>query len=309
MKLTRSLVSVATLALLCSTNSAHAHTWVVGDDEAEQGSTSGLGAPANPTSAGAPEKPASQAMISGNTATVEVSDIYSLSTGVVAGGSAAARPRCVFTQVPITEDGMGGRRLPYRRMDTNELVDAPGPGIERYMYVDCAGQARTTRWVLPNDAIDRAALIRTATDRAAGALPDPAVVMSPAPEHGAPVQLGLWLAIEDPGQLNVVAQAGPVWAAVTVRFRSVAWDMGNGDVVECEGVGSPITELDTVEQGPCGYTYRLPSDLGMRTITVTSQWEAWLTTSEGRDESLGAMSASTSFEYRVFEIVTVGGPG
>lgn len=120
------------------------------------------------------------------------------------------------------------------------------------------------------------------------------------------VNLGLWLAVNDRGEANAFAAIGPVWAAVNARFVGMTWDMGNGDVVECSGPGTPYPEgSNQIEQGPCGYTYTKQPPADGYTVTATSHWEVRLTTSDGR-EALDPMQNSYTFAYDVDEIITVG---
>jgi len=154
--------------------------------------------------------------------------------------------------------------------------------------------------------VDINALIGAAYERVRAQVPAPSLNISPRPEVGVPAQLGIWLAVDDPGQLNVVAQVGPVWAAATARLTGMTWAMGNGDVVECVGLGTPYPEgSGTYDQGPCGYTYTQVGDAGIRQVTATANWSVQLTTSTGRNEMLDPVTASTTFDYEVYEIVTV----
>jgi hypothetical protein len=155
------------------------------------------------------------------------------------------------------------------------------------------------------EAIDRQAVIDRAMSEMTRILPLPSMEMWPRPEIGAPVQLGLWLAVDDPGDVVAYAQAGPVWAVVTARLTSTRWDMGNGDAVDCAGAGVPYAfDLAPTDyrQGPCGYTYQYASDLGLRQITSTAHWDVQLATSDGADEALGSIDRSTAFDYEVYEI-------
>lgn len=281
---------------------------------AEIGDTTGEDdkSPTAPASAQAPERPAAGAFTGGSMITVWAQDT-NVSAAVVQSGSAPAGPVCTYTQARgrwRLPDGLSEERAAYRTIGTHQVVSGPGPGVETFTYIYCPGQSRQSRWIPTAPAVDIDALVTTAIDQARATVPLPVPDLNPPAAVGAPVQLGLWLAVADPGQLNVVAQVGSVWAAVTARPASVTWDMGNGDTVACDGLGTPLAPgSDVVEQGPCGYTYRRPTDLGPRSITVTSQWTARLTTSTGASQTLAPLTASTTFDYRVFEIVTIGGPG
>ena len=137
-------------------------------------------------------------------------------------------------------------------------------------------------------------------------MPVPSLNISPSPDVGVPAQLGIWLAVDDPGQVNAFAEVGPVWASVTARFTGMKWEMGNGDVVECSGLGTPYPEgSGTYEQGPCGYTYTRPGDGGSRHVRAVGQWQVQLVTSDGVDQALDPIERSFEFDYDVYEIVTV----
>ena len=68
--------------------------------------------------------------------------------------------------------------------------------------------------------------------------------MNPDPSVGGIVNIGLWLAVADPGQVSITASVGPVWATVTARYESTTWDFGNGDSMACDGLGTPIVDKD-----------------------------------------------------------------
>jgi hypothetical protein len=126
------------------------------------------------------------------------------------------------------------------------------------------------------------------------------------------VNLGMWLAVAEPVENPVTARAsaGPgSWAETTATLMTTAFDFGNGDVVTCAGIGDPIPETakDSVEPSPtCGYTIR---EAGTWTITVTSTWEVVSTTSRGDVELQPDIVLSTTFDYEVVEIQTVGTSG
>ncbi len=126
------------------------------------------------------------------------------------------------------------------------------------------------------------------------------------------VNLGMWLAVDAQPLVTATASASPTtWARVTATLQSTAFDMGNGDVVTCDGAGTPIPDSarDSVEESPdCGYTYDETPD-GPYTITMTSTWIVEATTSEGHYERRDDIVLSTSVTYDVIEIQTVGTRG
>jgi hypothetical protein len=168
------------------------------------------------------------------------------------------------------------------------------PGLpDEYIYIPD---------VSPREVIDQAALALRKK------LPTPTLAMSPSATAGGIVNLGMWLAVQDAGEVSVTAQLGPIWATVRARQRGLRWDMGNGDVVSCAGVGTPIVDTSTPDAGPCGYFYRrssagLPGSV--YTVTSTSVWAVSYTSSVGAGV-LGDVPVSNSFGYRVRELQTIG---
>lgn len=174
-------------------------------------------------------------------------------------------------------------------------------------------------WVTPGTApppptVDD--LVPGVIDEARNSIPLPVLDMSPAREVGGYVNFGMWLAIQAPAPVTARAEAGAVWAQVTATLRATTWNMGNGDIVECEGFGDPIIDPDTSEPSPiCGYTYAWPSapqytgtdDLAYH-LTVTTHWDLQLTGSDGRNVTLDPVDSPLEFTYQVREIQTVGTP-
>ena len=163
-------------------------------------------------------------------------------------------------------------------------------------------------------------LMPGAYDRAVAQILLPEPALSPPVEVGSLVNFGMWLAVAESEPVTARAQVGAVWAQATATLTSTTFDMGNGDVVECDGAGDPLTPdsplWDTDEQSPvCGYTYEWPSapqftgtgDLAYH-LTVTTHWEVRGTGSDGRNEALGPIDVPFEFTYQVREVQTVGAP-
>lgn len=164
----------------------------------------------------------------------------------------------------------------------------------------------------------------TVDDLAPGALaearrsiPLPELAMSPAPDVGGVVNLGMWLAVEEPAPVTARASAGGVWAQVSATLVETVWSMGNGDVVVCDGAGDPIADPAVVEPSPsCGYVYGRAStpehtgtgELAYR-LSVTARWRVRLTGSDGRDVALAPIETVLEVDYAVREVQTVGAPG
>ena len=99
------------------------------------------------------------------------------------------------------------------------------------------------------DVVDVDALVASACEQVSAQVPSPADLnMNPEPSVGGIVNVGLWLAVDDPGQVSITASVGPVWATVTARYQSTTWAFGNGDSVVCEGLGTPIVDKSPVGQ-------------------------------------------------------------
>ena len=133
--------------------------------------------------------------------------------------------------------------------------------------------------------------------------------MSPAPEIGSVVNLGLWFAIDDPGVTTARASLGNAWAEVQGSFDSVSIDPGDGSPpITCDGFGTPYPEgSNDPAEGPCGHTYlqRTPDDQPHQmtyTITYALTW----TTSAGGSGTLGTFDRAVTFDYDIDEIQTVG---
>jgi hypothetical protein len=233
------------------------------------------------------------------------------SSNNVPSNSPARGPRCSWrlaNWLVVEVEGTMRRGAHYRNAETHEIVAAPGPGVVALYWVQCpyGDGTGSFRWGQLAEEIDRQAVIDAAYDDAVSRIPLPALNISPPPDAGVPAQLGIWLAVDDPGQVNAFAEVGPVWASVTARFTGVTWNMDNGDVVECAGVGTPYPMgSGTYEQGPCGYTYTRPGDAGVRRISAIGHWQVQLITSDGEDRMLDPIDRTFEFDYAVYEIVTV----
>lgn len=223
-------------------------------------------------------------------------------TEVTTGGG--GRSSCTWSvfMEPIFNPEIGNTG-PYVREGSN--------GPETLYAKRCPGKPLKLYWI-SNSTTDTD-MINIAFAEARKTLPLPVMDMSPDPAIGGVVNLGMWLAINDPGEVPVTATAGAVSATVTAKLVSVQWSMGNGDVVDCAGIGTAISDSNLVEQGPCGYTYRWPSsrkytgnDTLAYDVSVTGHWEVTFTTSTGRSGTLAPIDRTTSFAYQVREIQTVG---
>lgn len=140
--------------------------------------------------------------------------------------------------------------------------------------------------------------------------------IAPPPTFHGVVNLGMYLAIEPPAPFTVRSEAGSAWAQADVTLVSTTWDMGNGDVVVCVGPGVPWDGVDDdPAEGPCGYTYRVPSASQFTgtggsyyAASVSATWSVRVRTSAGRDDMITPVVRVLAYDYPVYEIQTVGVP-
>lgn len=157
--------------------------------------------------------------------------------------------------------------------------------------------------------VDPALGIEPAYDEAVDMIELPEPLLSPT-VRGV-VNLGMWLAVAEQDPIVARAEIATAWAEVRATQTLTTFDFGNGDVVTCDELGTPIprSRMDTVEEGPCGYTYRSANDGEPYTITITSTWAIEWELSDGRTGTRPDVTLSSSVEYPVIEIQTVGTGG
>ncbi len=156
--------------------------------------------------------------------TVTATASQDLVGGRAASGASASRPRCswevfVDLQQATNPDG-GGEVPPIRREADGSIPPAGSPPTKTtstlYKRV-CEGAAGFDLAWVP-DFVDVDALVASARRSVTAQLPEPAMDMNPDPSVGGIVNIGLWLAVADPGQVSITASVGPVWATVTARY-------------------------------------------------------------------------------------------
>jgi hypothetical protein len=125
------------------------------------------------------------------------------------------------------------------------------------------------------------------------------------PPDRAPFNLGLWLATDGPTEIVESGPVGPFTVSVIATLADTTFDMGDGTVVACPGGGVPISDLDTIDEGPCGHTYTedLPDGAA---IAMQGRWEIRYETTIGSG-NLGDIHTESALPYETYEIQTVGG--
>lgn len=207
----------------------------------------------------------------------------------------------------------------HRYLDSGFIADFPGPDTETWYAWRCDGPGRTRFAWFPSVSPPRltaADLLPGVIDRARREAPAPVLNIAPPPTLHGIVNLGMYLAIEPPAPFTVRSEAGNAWARADVALVSTTWDMGNGDVVFCQGPGVPWDGINgDPAQGPCGYTYRAPSaprftgnGQSHYTASVRATWSVRVRTSAGRDDVIDPIVRELRYDYPVYEIQTVGVP-
>jgi len=163
-------------------------------------------------------------------------------------------------------------------------------------------------WV--STGLTAASLLPALTQRLERTLPLPVPNISPDPSIGSFANLGLWVAIDDPGVIIDRLTDGPVWAEARATLTGFRIDYGVEDAFdECTGTGTPYPEgSNDPDEGPCGYTYtqRSPDDSPYQ-ITITSHYDVTYTLSAGDPGTLGTIDrASTPIAYDVDEVQVIG---
>ena len=188
--------------------------------------------------------------------------------------------------------------------------------FEKHQIADCSqatdpgavttGDGRWVAVVPPSPAI----LLPAATKQATKPISPPAPTLSPTDR--APVNLGMWLAVEPAGPISVRVDLGPLWAETTAAMVTTSFDLGAGDPpVICLGHGTPIPDdkKDSIEQGPCGYTYAADTDDETIGITITSTWTVTWELSDGTTGQEPDIVVTSVLPYEVYEIQTIGTDG
>lgn len=199
--------------------------------------------------------------------------------------------------------------------DAADKLFGPAPSTDGAWYRKICdsgnGQTNATVVWLTNPPVDPLALAQEALQRTP--IPPPAVHLNPPEGRDQVVNLPTWLWI-DAAQWQPVsanASAGNVTVTATASPQSVQWDMGNGDVVTCQGPGTPYdtTKSSSQQSTDCSYTYRKSSASspgGAFVARVTVTWDVtWSAVGIAGGGNLGAADQSTSFPIRVAEIQAV----
>lgn len=128
---------------------------------------------------------------------------------------------------------------------------------------------------------------------------------SPPPDVPQLVGFPVWLWVDDLVWRDFSATASVSGISVTVVARpaSVEWDMGDGEVVTCEGPGVAWREGGS-HTSDCSHTYQFVSadePGGRYQASVTVSWSVTWSASTGQSGTLPPASRSTDFSLLVTE--------
>ena len=195
------------------------------------------------------------------------------------------------------------------RRATPSLVRYTNKGVNalyRVFSARCPTRAYPLLYIPPGVSGDES--LATVIDRVRARVPDVQPDVNPSLEVGGFVNLGMWLAVAPAADVApITAEAGPdAWATASATHRSTTFEFGNGDSIECDGIGDPIVDTGVVEQSPtCGYTYRAASPASSPyTLTITMNWDIPYSSSGG--DGVITFARSVSSPYDIDEIQTLG---
>ncbi len=139
---------------------------------------------------------------------------------------------------------------------------------------------------------------------------DPVIALNPVGDQV--VGIASWLAVTSRLEYpEISAQTGPVWATVRPVFHHVAFDMGNGDIVECtlDGDATTVWDPDGAHNQTSGCTHLYESNGagdGATTISATVTWTIEQQTNLNHAwHHWGSFSLTTTDEIIVRELQAV----
>jgi|GEM_PF-5251487 len=196
------------------------------------------------------------------------------------------------------------------RIDSTGTAFRAGPDDEpdlKLFFRSGADCADGLIWV--STGLTAASLLPALRQELERTLPLPEPNISPDPSVGSFANLGLWVAIDDPGIISDRLTDGPVWAEATATLTNFDVDYGvPGTTQQCTGTGTPYPDgSNNPDQGPCGHTYTQPSPEGSPyKISITANYDVTYRLSDGGGGSLGVVDRPTSISYVVDEVQIIG---
>ncbi len=250
-------------------------------------------------------------------------------------GPAPPPPECWWANVDATNGDVASEQGFWRRVDGGHHADDVLVFLEngtlRRTFLSlqtthvlqvrvCSDPAREeagrVRWSVvgpPNPTVYWDELTERVTRRVPLPAPNLGVDTQPDGSFDVAVNLGLWIAVDNPD--DVVARAAPapgVWAETRATLSHIEFLSGTGGTSgRCAGAGTPLPDSasDTVEQGPCGYIYTARREVGHHTAILRATWTVTNTASTGASERRPDIVLDTLIPVEVYEIQTVGTRG
>lgn len=184
-------------------------------------------------------------------------------------------------------------------VDGSRIYSETGRWLERV----CDGSAQEP--FPEGGAVDPQTLALSA--RASVPIADPPMTTSPSADDRLYTQVTTWLWIDGDWwqPYSATATAGRVSSTVTATPTSATWDMGDGEVVSCQGPGVPWRRGSPDSATYCKHTYRHSSaghENGSYTLAVTVTFEISWTSNTGSGGSLESIERSASRAVEVGEI-------
>ena len=169
------------------------------------------------------------------------------------------------------------------------------------------------RWTVvgpPNPTVYWEELTERVTRRIPLPAPDIGLTLAPDGSARIPINLGLWIAVTNPD--DVVARAEPapgIWAETRATLAHIEYLSGTDRTSgTCPGAGTPLPDdaRDTVDAGPCGYTYTDHGEVGTHTAVLRATWTVISTASTGATQPRPDIVVETVIPVDIYEIQTVG---
>lgn len=227
-------------------------------------------------------------------------------------GSGGSTSECTWTSVPTEEvDVLWGVIGSSPGADALADEDITDPSEYDWYWRTCPdGPGGVTNDLIPVPAggppVDATVLRDVAIDRLV--LPEPTVAMNPPGEQVVHVDSWLWIDDAVWTTHTASASAGGVTTTVTATPQRVIWDMGNDDLVVCDGPGTaydpgrPSADQTT----DCSYTYEHSSadqPGEAYRVTATVEWEmSWSVMGAAGGGALPVMFTAAPTAVRVAEM-------
>lgn len=245
------------------------------------------------------------------------------------GGRGGGGGVATCTAADGTVGPIGYSRVPQDILDQEQKAYADA-NSGAYYWKTCGGQDANRSGsllagatFLPNGSrgasapvVDPAALAQQALQQVP--LPAPAMAMAPGGNIPLLVNLAtfLWIDRAQWRPVTASASAGAVTSTVTATPKRVAWKMGQGDSVTCDGPGEPYdpTLSDDAQPSDCKFTYRASSARSPDktfTVTATVEWQVtWAASGApgGGDLGISRRSSTTTVRVAELQVLNVAAP-